>query len=166
MPPLWLDYLRPAPTQRFPGVLLLLAGLGLVGYLVNLSMTVSTGIDEAEHRLTRLKQQASREPAATPASEGAVPVPAPAPSRWEDLLAALESSADDSISLLSLTPTLREIVITGEARNLPAAFDYARRLQNAPVLGDAHLTKYEVMREHPQQPVRFTLLATWREGTP
>lgn len=170
LPPLWLDYQRLPPGRRLPGLVLLIVGLGLAGGLLLLSLDVSSELASTEEHLAKLKQAAEHQRFSAGATgalpedkAGGLPPGTPA-SRWESLLAALETANDDAVTLLSLTPGEREIVITGEAKDLGAALDYARRLQNAPAIAQAYLAKHEVVREHPQRPVRFTLLAAWREA--
>lgn len=162
LPPLWLDYQRPPPGRQLPGRLLLAVSLALLISLLGLSHNISGHLADSEQHLSRLKQAAAqqRQLAGTALQDQAPS----ADSRWEALLAALEAASDGAVTLLSLAPGLKEIVITGEARDLGAALDYARRLHNTPAIAQAYIAKHEVLREHPQHPVRFTLLAVWREG--
>ena len=88
----------------------------------------------------------------------------PSAARWESLLVSLEAAGNESVTLLALEPGARDISISGEASDLGAALDYVKRLQNAAVFADAHLVKHELIKENPYRPVRFTLLAGWREG--
>lgn len=166
MPPLWLDYQRLPPGRRLPGLILLIVSLVLAAGLVVLSLDVSSEFASTEQHLAKLKQEAERQrffagAAPAPPEENTQGLP---PSRWESLLAGLETADNETVTLLSLTPGDREIVIAGEAKDLGAALEYARRLQNVPAIAQAYLAKHEVVREHPQHPVRFTLLATWREA--
>lgn len=173
MPPLWLDYQRAPPGRQLPGIVLLVASLLVAALLIRMSASLAEELTAAEDRVFKLRQAAERQrlfaaaekPAAGEADEQRPPASASA-RRWETLFASLEKAGDDSVTLLSLAPGAREIVLTGEARALPAALDYAQRLQVAPAFAEAHLAKYEVVREHPRQPVRFTVLAQWREAPP
>jgi len=172
MPPLWLDYRQAPPGRRLPGLALLIAGLLLSMLLLDMAMDVASETAVAERKVAKLRQAAERRrifadfSASTASNSGpASDTPAsPSAARWEALLGTLEAAGNDTVTLLSLTPGAREIVITGEAKGLGAALDYTQRLQAAPVLRNAYLAKYEVVREHPGQPVTFTVLGDWREA--
>lgn len=168
--PLWLDYQRTSPRRQLPGLLLLVFSLLLFGWLLNLSFALSEQSASAEQRLARLRQDVERQ------RQSAAPVDAPAgevsegsppaieAGRWDALLNLLETAGDDSVTLLGLAPGAKEITINGEARDVDAVLDYALRLQSAPVLARAHVAKYDVVADHPRRPIRFTVLAEWREG--
>lgn len=167
-PPLWLDYQRPAPGRHQAGRLLLLVGLALA---VPVFMEYSSTTDElagVDQHISKLRRDAERrhliartaEPAGA-AKAAALPASG---ERWEALLAALEKAGDESVTLLALTPGAKEVSIAGEAKDLAASLDYVKRLQSAPVFSEAHLAAYETLTAHPQHPVRFTLVAAWREG--
>lgn len=164
-PPLWLDYQRPPPGRETPGRILL--GISL---LLGLILLIASGqlADERDELAQSVHRQrpAAGISAGFSASTGGSPESAPpGAERWDALFGTLEAAGDDSVTLLSLAPTNRNVRIAGEARDLTAALAYAQRLQSAATLGDVHLEDYEVMREHPRQPVRFTLQANWREAT-
>lgn len=169
--PLWLDYQRPPPGRQLPGIVLLVGSLLLSGVLLSMSFDLGREIEATDAQVAKLRQAAERRrlfaEAAKPA-ESATPAPPASASaaRWEALFASLEGAADETVTLLGLTPGPREVLVTGEARDLPAALDYAQRLQAAPAFSEAYLAKYEVVREHPRQPVRFTVLARLREAPP
>lgn len=170
--PLWLDYQRPPPGRQLPGIALLAGSLLLAGVLLSMSADLGREIEATDAQVVKLRQAAERRrlfaEAAKPAADSAAPAPPASASaaRWETLFASLEGAADETVTLLGLTPGTREVTITGEARDLPAALDYAQRLQTAPAFSEAYLAKYEVVREHPRQPVRFTVLARLREAPP
>lgn len=170
MSPLWLDYQRPPPGRQLPGIALLAGSLLLSGVLLQMSADLAQDIEAAEARVYKMRQAAERRrlfaEAAKPAAESAAPPASASAARWERLFVSLEGAADETVTLLGLTPGARDVVLTGEARDLPAALDYAQRLQAAPAFSQAHLAKYEVVREHPRQPVRFTVLASGREAPP
>ena len=87
---------------------------------------------------------------------------------WTRLLAELESASRDSsgtVALLSIEPdhAKHQVRVGGEARDLPLALAYAERLQRSPLLRFAMLESHEVRSDDPQRPVRFALIAEWRE---
>lgn len=83
---------------------------------------------------------------------------------WDGLFRELERSRDSSVALLSIHPDLqsRMVRIGGEARNLRAVVDYARRLDAAGALHDVHIVSHEVKVDDPRRPVTFSLVAGWR----
>lgn len=168
MPPLWLDYLRVPPRRQLPGILLLAGSLLLAGCLLTISYDLSTATEFAEQHFDKLRQASERRRlfALPGTSTAALQTSSISPSamRWESLLASLEAAADDTVTLLSLRPGSREIVITGEAAGLDPALEYARRLQATAAFSRAHLAKYELLADHPRRPVLFTVLAEWREA--
>lgn len=175
MPPLGLDYQRNAPGHRWPGIALLLIGVAICGGLFEQSSLITAELATTGQNVDRLKREAEirRLWARTgqrpdqPSAAGDQPTQrllSPTAERWEALLTTLENSADDSVTLLVLEPGAKEITISGEAKNIGATLDYVARLNAAPVLSEARLARHEVVRDHPQQPVRFTLIASWRGG--
>lgn len=85
---------------------------------------------------------------------------------WEQLFGVLERAQNNDIALLTLQPDAKRgnVVLTGEARNMPALITYQRKLNDS--LRDVVLTTHEVQQQNPQQPVRFTISAHWSEGEP
>lgn len=172
MRPLWLDYQRLPPGRRLPGVLLLIGSLLLAAFLLRLSIQTSAETTATEQLLYKLNTAAERRRLFASPDKGSQEVTAatsdkalsPSASRWTALFSALEAAANDTVTLLSLQPGAHEVVITGEANGLEAALDYTQRLQAGGLLNNVHLAKYEIVRENPHLPVRFTVLAEWREG--
>jgi len=173
--PLWLDYQRPLPGRQWPGLLLLATSLLLCGGLLAESYSLSSESEATQQQVFKLKRESERRSLLTRAEqpfagtareetdEKSRTLP-PSAARWESLLGALEKAGDDSVTLLTLEPNPREIIIFGEAVDIGASLDYAKRLQSAPVLASVYLVKHETLREHQHRPVRFTLLAKWREA--
>lgn len=176
MQALWLDYQRPYPGRRRIGLLLLGAGLAATGLLVVEYFSIVASRDDMQEQVLQLQREASRErlltgsasshPSAAAQKRGAVAIDGAtvghSAAQWEALFASLEAAGDDSVTLLTLQPGGSEITIGGEAKSLAASLDYVKRLQLATAFVNAHLTQTEVVVEHPQRPVRFTLAAEWR----
>jgi Tfp pilus assembly protein PilN len=85
---------------------------------------------------------------------------------WEALFLELESSAGKNVALLSMQPNLQshQLRISGEAKNLDAVFEYARRLGETALLDQVYLTEHAVKPEQPQRPVAFSLVALWLDA--
>jgi hypothetical protein len=84
---------------------------------------------------------------------------------WELLFKAVESSSGSRITLLALEPDFdkKQVKISGEASNYSALMNYITQLQGQEVFESAYLLNHEVRVEDPDKPVRFTLLANWRD---
>jgi Tfp pilus assembly protein PilN len=69
------------------------------------------------------------------------------------------------VALLAMQPNLqnRQVRISGEAKNLEAVFDYARRLGTSALLDQVYLTEHAVKTEQAQKPVAFSLVAQWTD---
>lgn len=159
IPRLWLDYRRPPPGRHRTGWIVL-SVVALAGVLLLADYAaVNNGIDDLEARLARASAASAAE-AEAGTLEGGEAVALPA-ARWESLFAALESAGDETVTLLSLRPGPGELQLNGEAGNNNAAVDYAARLNATAAFDSVNLTQTEVMREHPQQPVRFAVRAQW-----
>jgi Tfp pilus assembly protein PilN len=161
-PPLSLDYRRAPPGRHRPGWLLLVLGALTASALLAWHAGLRARI---ETQTAELAQLVAASEAQVPEEDPASPPRLPA-ARWEALFAALESADDETVTLLSLHPVAGELQLAGEARDNDAAVDYVARLNTADSLAGANLTQTEVLREHPQQPVRFTVRAAWTGATP
>ena len=82
---------------------------------------------------------------------------------WGSLLQDIGASEQNQVALLSIVPDVpkRIIKISGEAKDLSAVLDYIQALQKARSLGSVYLQDHQIETRSAQQPVRFTLLATW-----
>jgi hypothetical protein len=164
LPPLWLDYQRDDPARRRSGRALL--AIGVVATLLTAVdyFAAAAERDDAQAQVEALRGAAGQQLAARNA---AAPAPAPAkggPSaqRWEALFSALEAASDNSVTLLALHPTEKEVQLSGEAQDFGASMDYVQRLQAQPALANPRLTQSQVVAENPRHPVRFSLVADWR----
>lgn len=84
---------------------------------------------------------------------------------WEDLFQAVESSGGNKATLLALEPDIekRQVKINGETKNFKALMNYITQLEVQAVFGSVYLQSHHVQLQDPDKPVRFSLLATWRE---
>lgn len=85
---------------------------------------------------------------------------------WDEMFHAVETSGDRQVTLLGLEPNIeqRQVKINGEARNFKAVMIYLTQLEQQPVFGKVFLQNHEVRQESPDKPVRFSLLASWKEA--
>jgi hypothetical protein len=85
---------------------------------------------------------------------------------WEKLFQAVESSAGMDVTLLGLEPDMDKHVvkITGEARNFYVMLSYLQRLEERKEFSSVYLQNHRVRQQDPDKPVRFAVLATWRNS--
>jgi len=82
---------------------------------------------------------------------------------WSHLFAALEAVVTEKVSILSIEPDVSKgtVKIVAESRDVFEMLEYLRALQQQPTLRDVMLTGYDVKIDVTDEPVRFTLNATW-----
>jgi hypothetical protein len=87
---------------------------------------------------------------------------------WDTLFRAVESSGGKTVALLAMEPNIRKgtVTISGEAKNFAAMLDYIKQLGARDVFSSVHLQNHQVQHEDPEKPIRFSLLAVWKVGTP
>jgi Tfp pilus assembly protein PilN len=172
-----LDYqrtYRPFPTL---GVVLLLAALGIGAQLARQYEYLSgvfEGWEALEKRVDRLARQhdvrlgergnpdaEQRAREVTKANEVLRRITLP----WDDLFAAVESAAPGEVALLTMEPDAekRLLKVSGEAKHVAAMFDYIRTLEGRPMFESVTLSNHQEQVTDPQRPVRFSLVAAWRE---
>jgi hypothetical protein len=86
---------------------------------------------------------------------------------WDALFEAVESSAERKVTLLALEPDAekQQVKITGETKDYKSLMNYLMKMQEYPIFGSVYLQNHHIQLQEPDQPVRFTLLATW-QATP
>ena len=87
---------------------------------------------------------------------------------WNTLFDAVESSGSKDIALLLLEPELQggSVRIAGEARDFETLLAYVKELGTRPAFTRVLLQNHQYLRDVPEMPVRFTLLAQWKAGAP
>lgn len=85
---------------------------------------------------------------------------------WDALFRAIESAADGQTSLLSVEPDTEKktLRIQAQASDLPAMLAYQARLNALPLIRHAHVVSHQLQVQEPARPVRFELLAEWRDS--
>lgn len=175
-----LDFRRRRRSSLL-GLLLLIAGLLACGLVLADLAEVRDQLDEEQQALARF--EAARPQASTPSArqraaqskavqaerdtiDGARAVAGRLAIPWGELLAAIEGAdnTDVAVTALSPNPEKRQIRIEAQARDLRAMLSYNARLAASPLLGEVALINHEVVFEDPEQPVRFSLTAVWRQN--
>jgi hypothetical protein len=85
---------------------------------------------------------------------------------WGELFSTFELATSDEIALLAIEPDARKraVKVSAEARTAKEMLDYIKRLQRAPLLEGVLLQKHELRTEDPERPLRFVVVATWKES--
>lgn len=178
MRPVHLDYqssYRPFPTL---GIILLLAALAIgaqMGRQYEYLSRVLDGWEALEARVGRLARQhdirlgergdpdaAQRAREVTKANDVLRRITLP----WDEIFAAVEAAAPGEVALLTMEPDAEQRVlkISGEAKHFAAMLDYVRLLEGRPMFQTVTLSNHQVQVTDPQRPVRFSLVAAWRES--
>ncbi len=82
---------------------------------------------------------------------------------WDDLFGALESTPTEKVVLLAIEPDpgSGKVVISGEGQDYLAVLSYVLNLRRSSTLADVHLVKHERRQNGAQQPVTFSVSASW-----
>ena len=85
---------------------------------------------------------------------------------WSELLNGIEEAGLEDVALLSLQPDSKkqQLVLTGEAKNLPAVLAYLDRIESQTMLEKVYLQKHGVSEADKDRPVQFTIVAIWQTG--
>lgn len=171
--PVRLDYQRSAKPFPWPGAALFIVALAALalsgGYYYELTLKAS-GWEEKVRQIERASHKGkwtihgdARETALEIQHANDVLRQLSLP--WEPLFQAVETSTGKEVSLLGMEPDVQKHVvkITGEAKNIPAMLGYIQRLEARKEFGSVYLQNHRVQQQDPEKPVRFSVLATWRD---
>ncbi|SFU62305.1 hypothetical protein SAMN05216350_103195 [Polaromonas sp. YR568] len=84
---------------------------------------------------------------------------------WGPLFEAVEGSSHETVALLAIQPDAqkRMVSLAAEAKDMPSAVAYVKRLGREPILSDTHIINHQVQEQDPDKPLRFSVQAVWRE---
>jgi Tfp pilus assembly protein PilN len=84
---------------------------------------------------------------------------------WNDLFKAVESSSGSHVTLLTLEPDFdrKQVKINGEANSYRTIMKYITELEGQDVFDSVYLQSHDVRQKDPDKPVRFSLIANWKE---
>lgn len=169
-----LDFQQPAGGRRAWGTLLLGIGAVLGTWAVLEYGTAGDELARWEQRLSDTRRLAKRAlpsfaveeaPSSALAQElkDANTVLDRLALPWDALFGDIETAVVPDVALLGVQPDARGRLVTleGEARDLKALLTFLARLDAAPGLADAHLTRHEIRLNDPNHPLAFTIQAKW-----
>jgi Tfp pilus assembly protein PilN len=172
MPSLDIDFSRARPAPARTGLVLLGAGLLLLGASAYAFWQVSSAHAAArsayaqatyrppvkKHRVTPPSPALQQAEKQNQAIRDELTVP------WQSLLALVENSPVRQVALIGIDqePGQRQLHITAEAKDTAAMLDYLHYLQQSSLLREALLNEHLVETRTPGTPVRFQITAIWR----
>jgi Tfp pilus assembly protein PilN len=173
-----LDYQRPNRPVPWLGVGVLAASLAagvlLLGHYQRLNRQVVYWEGKIEHierqsrRLALVSRPLSEQDARAQVLEVTLAnrVVRQLNQPWNALFNAVETAGGQGIALLSMEPDLQKgtVAIGGEAKDLDALLKYVRQLAGREVFASVLLQNHQVRVDDPEKPLRFSLLATWKQG--
>jgi hypothetical protein len=85
---------------------------------------------------------------------------------WDKLFQAVEWSSGKDVALLTIEPDAEKHVvkISGEAKNIEAALHYVKHLSDQEIFNSVYLQSHQVQEQNPEKPVRFALIASWKDS--
>lgn len=173
-----LDYQRSARPFPWVGLVVLASALLALGLAAARHHQLSQRIAQYEARIDRDERMAGRD------ARALRPVSAEAARRqaqevqhanqvlrqlslpWEALFRAVEAAGGKDVALLSMEPDLKKgtVAISAEAKDFDAMLAYVSRLGERDVFGSVLLKNHQVQQGDPEKPIRFSLLAEWKQG--
>lgn len=83
---------------------------------------------------------------------------------WDGLFQAVEWSSGSDVALLTIEPDAEkhQVKISGEAKNIPALWNYMGHLAAQDAFSSVTLRSHQVERREREHPVRFALVVEWR----
>jgi Tfp pilus assembly protein PilN len=152
------------------GWLVLLAGVASLAFALHAGRTLEQEKLAQQQRLARASARLAAVPRSAPPDARADASLASARQAldkaklpWNELFAGLEAAHGIDVALLSVSPevTRRQVRIHAEARDFAAMLAYHRQLQQQPGLGQVVLVDHVIVKDVPETPVRFQILAAW-----
>lgn len=165
-----LDFRRSRPASPWTRWILVALALAFTGDLGVSYYRARNTLAQNEERLAHSTESTRAAPAARAPSLEEVRVARDTIQRlalpWDSLFSALESTASDKVALLAIEPEPRAgtVLISGETTDYRAALDYVSQLRRATALDHAHLIRHERQQDNPQQPLAFSISASWSKA--
>ena len=170
---LFLDYQRSNKLFPWAGMVLLLLSLGLSVLAGNYYQNLMEQIAYWELKSGQVHKSTGRKVATSPraindlaqeikhANEVLNQITLP----WDKLFQAVEWSSGKDVALLTIEPDAEKHVvkISGEAKNIEAALNYVQHLSDQEIFNSVYLQNHQVQEQNPEKPVRFALIATWKD---
>jgi hypothetical protein len=171
--PVLLDFAAPRVRTTFTGMALLIVGLSAVTLACLEYRAVAQKRAGLELKLADAVRRSNHSPAdaahAERQNEEATGITLALGTPWTAVLADLEAASRasaDEIAVLAVEPDhdKHRILIKAEAKTLPLALTYLKRLQESRSLRFPMLDSHEIVADDKDHPVRFAMTADWQES--
>lgn len=173
MTQIYLDYQRSNKPLPWAGVLLLVSAFGILALINSYYQNLNDRIGYWELKSGQVLRAAERQMNSSPrdvndmaleikhANEVLNQITLP----WDKLFEAVEWSSGKDVALLTIEPDAEKHVvkISGEAKNIEAALNYVKHLSEQEIFTSVYLQSHQVQQQAPDRPVRFALIAAWKE---
>ena len=173
MTQLYLDYQRSNKPFPWAGTVLLLLSLGLLALADIYYQSLTEKIAYWELKSGQFQKATGRKMGNSPreindmaqeikhANDVLNQITLP----WDKLFQAVEWSSGKDVALLTIEPDAEKHVvkISGEAKNIEAVLNYVRHLSDQEIFNSVYLQSHQVQEQNPERPVRFALIATWKD---
>jgi Tfp pilus assembly protein PilN len=173
------DFLATPRTHSRVGWFLLFAGLGLAAWQASewritqqANAQLQSAIDAMQSRSRLYQQEQKYETEPTPLERAEIAQTRAASVQlnypWDAVFNAIEKAQHPDIALLGVDPKSKsgQIRLTAEAKDAAAMTLYVANLQSSPQLSRALLTSHQLQSQQPGTPLRFQVLAQWKDATP
>ncbi|MGH8736405.1 MAG: hypothetical protein ACREVC_03485 [Burkholderiales bacterium] len=165
-PRLELDYVAAPRRPRWPGMLMLVAGLAFAAYSVGryrAALEALSALEPAPDLTGYERAPASSDDRRREQERRAESVVRRLGLPWAPLLEAVEAASGGDVALLRMQPQAdsHSLLLTAEAKTKDAMLDYLRRLSASPLLFEVRLTGHRVRDDEPAHPVRFDVRASF-----
>jgi len=175
MHPIWLDYASGRKPSML-GITILAISVILLISAAQFNHTLQQQVLELDQSIQRVKtsrglnKEAPKTQAKSSADlvakiEEAKKLAAFLMIPWGDLFTTLEGAALDDVAILSIEPDSKkhELRINAEAKNTVLMFSYLERLEASHHFLNVYLLKHEILDDQDQHPIRFMVVANWKE---
>ncbi|WP_283744008.1 PilN domain-containing protein [Sideroxydans sp. CL21] len=173
MTQLFLDYQRSNKLFPWAGMILLLLSLGLLALADIYYQNLTERISYWELKSGQSQKATGRKTGNSPreindmaleikhANDVLNQITLP----WDKLFQAVEWSSGKDVALLTIEPDAEKHVvkISGEAKNIEAVLNYVGHLSDQEIFNSVYLQSHQVQEQNPERPVRFALIATWKD---
>lgn len=173
------DFLKSAPAPSRRGWYLFFAGAALLFWqmlelrtaqLSTLELQSNIAALQNRSRTSQSEQKLETEP--TPAERVEIAQARSASLQlnypWDQVFDAIEKAQHPDVALLGVDPKSKtgQIRLTAEAKDAVAMTQYIANLQRSPSLSRALLTSHQIQSQQPGTPLRFQILAQWKDSAP
>jgi hypothetical protein len=167
-----LDFAGPSHRPSLPGLVLLVVGLFVAGWVAYRYQSADTANSElaqrlaAAHRTSEAEHRRKPDPAQETRTKSDDEARQRLTLAWPRLLATLEHARGKDVGFIQIDADGRRgsAILKAEARDYRAMLDFYQRLQSAHEFGEVFLAEHELKDVDGTHPVGFTMRMTWKRS--